>query len=402
MLLKTGLYSAVLTAFVVVSFTQLQEDTAAESLKVLRLIANQTTGGVALSGQLSNSTATPFQPSITAIRVNILWFASLVISLSTASFAILVKQWLRAYMAFTSTSPQGQMRIRHFRRSGLDTWRVLGIASMLPLFIQISLALFFVGLCFFTVDIHPAIGNTTIPLVGAWAFLLIASTLSPIFSSRCPFKTPALAPFTTALRTFVYVPIIMPWIHPGRLVYALFNCGFFAVRVLLVLSLYPLRKVNLVNRKAMDGFWEAIHTIIHAGLHRYELKPSECKEEKDVSRDSSRDLMILTSADTIQDNPELDSTALEATLDQLKPHWSEAIKLLVRIIGTRIPLPAFEEEPEGGHSRLKTSLQEDTRCDSTSFSPSRRFRITRRFRSRVCPTLPGTCMGDICLSFYSL
>ncbi|KAI0825791.1 hypothetical protein BC629DRAFT_1261593, partial [Irpex lacteus] len=184
-----GLYSGVLTAFVIVSFVQLQEDTAAESLRVLRVIANQTVVN-AVSATPSPINPPPFQPSLAAKRVNVLWFASLVISLSTASLSILVKQWLRSYMAFASSSPQGALRIRHFRRAGLQTWRVFGIASMLPLLLQVSLALFFIGLCFFTADVDPIIGNTTLPLVCAWAFLFTATTLSPIFSANCPYKTP--------------------------------------------------------------------------------------------------------------------------------------------------------------------------------------------------------------------
>ncbi|KAI0084675.1 hypothetical protein BDY19DRAFT_857279, partial [Irpex rosettiformis] len=192
----TGLYSAVLTAFVIVSYPQLQEDTAGETLQVLRLIAAQTATYSITGGQLVNSTATapstspPFQPSAAAIRINALWFASLVISLAVASISIFVKQWLRAYMSFASASPQGQLRIRHFRRSGIEAWRVFEIASTLPLLLQISLALFFVGLCIFTFDVHPVIGKTTLPLVCAWAFLLAVIIMSPIFSSRCPYKTP--------------------------------------------------------------------------------------------------------------------------------------------------------------------------------------------------------------------
>ncbi|KAI0706133.1 hypothetical protein BC835DRAFT_1260555, partial [Cytidiella melzeri] len=192
----TGLYSAVLTAFVVISYPQLQEDTAAETLQVMRVIANQTARYAIVGGQLLNTTAaslvpsTPFEPSLAAIRVNVLWFSSLVISLSTASLGILVKQWLREYMAFCTSSLQGQLRVRQFRRSGLDKWKVFGIASVLPLLIQLSLSLFFVGLCFFTIDIHPTIGRTTIPLVCIWGLFVTAVTLSPIFSSRCPYKTP--------------------------------------------------------------------------------------------------------------------------------------------------------------------------------------------------------------------
>ncbi|KAI0776499.1 hypothetical protein BC629DRAFT_1701578, partial [Irpex lacteus] len=113
----TGLYSAVLTAFVIVSYPLLQDP-------------NQASASMSMS--TPSTPSSPFQPSISAIHINILWFASLVISLATASFAILVKQWLRGYMAFATASPQGQLRVRHFRRSGLTAWRVFGIASSLP------------------------------------------------------------------------------------------------------------------------------------------------------------------------------------------------------------------------------------------------------------------------------
>ncbi|KAI0803302.1 hypothetical protein BC629DRAFT_1284213, partial [Irpex lacteus] len=196
LLVFAGLYSAVLTAFVIVSYPQLQEDTAAETLHVLRLIANQTASYMVLGGQFVNTTAvvpahTSFsQPSTAAILTNALWFSSLVISLSSASFSILVKQWLRAYTAFATASPQGQLRVRQYRRTGLEAWKVFAIASTLPLLLQLALALFFIGLCFFTVDIHPAIGNTTLPLVCAWAFLFTTVTFAPIFSAHCPYKTP--------------------------------------------------------------------------------------------------------------------------------------------------------------------------------------------------------------------
>ncbi|KAI0758447.1 hypothetical protein BC629DRAFT_1272688, partial [Irpex lacteus] len=72
-------------------------------------------------------------------------------------------------------------------------WRVFGIASTLPLLLQISLALFFAGLCIFTWDVHPTLGKTTLPLVGAWACLFLVVTITPSFTARCPYTTPALA-----------------------------------------------------------------------------------------------------------------------------------------------------------------------------------------------------------------
>ncbi|KAI0732776.1 hypothetical protein BC629DRAFT_1262454, partial [Irpex lacteus] len=173
----TGLYSAVLTAFVIVSYPLLQDP-------------NQASASMSMSMSTPSTPSTPFQPSITAIRINVLWFASLVISLATASSAILVKQWLRSYLKFASASPQGQLRIRHFRRAGLETWKVFGIASTLPLLLQVSLALFFAGLCLFTQDVYPAVGHITLPLVCAWLFFFVVVTISPSFTAQCPYTTP--------------------------------------------------------------------------------------------------------------------------------------------------------------------------------------------------------------------
>ncbi|KAI0821132.1 hypothetical protein BC629DRAFT_428264 [Irpex lacteus] len=309
-----GLYSGVLTAFVIVSFTQLQEDTAAESLKVLRIIANQTSN----AAETMLTAPLPFQPSLTAKRVNVLWFASLIISLSTASLAILVKQWLRAYMAFASSSPQGQLRIRHFRRSGLETWRVFGIASMLPLLLQISLALFFVGLCFFTADIDPVIGFTTLPLVCAWAFLFITVTLAPAFSARCPYKTPALSSVTTTIRTRVW----------------------FLLRLTLGFVIpYPFHFLPVKLSLWLRGSAGYLPWHLSINKYRRRLRRRARKEEADVLNDASKDLAILASADAIQANFELDLAIVEDVLKQTRPGPYEALEFLVQIIANRVPFP---------------------------------------------------------------
>ncbi|KAI0338489.1 hypothetical protein BDW22DRAFT_1337812, partial [Trametopsis cervina] len=190
----TGLFSAVLAAFVLIAYTLLQPDAAGASLSVVTQMSTQG-ASYHVEGDFINSTTPatpppPFQPTHNAIVVNDLWTASLIISLATASFAILVKQWLRQYIKYTTSFPQGRMRVRHFRREGLERWYVLEIAGFLPFLLQISLALFFVGLCYFTAEVHPSVRNTTLPLVCGWAFLFIAATVFPIFSAQCPYKTP--------------------------------------------------------------------------------------------------------------------------------------------------------------------------------------------------------------------
>ncbi|KAI0340536.1 hypothetical protein BDW22DRAFT_1334028, partial [Trametopsis cervina] len=194
LLVFTGLFSAVLAAFVLVAYTLLQPDAAGTTLSVVTQMSTQG-ASYHVEGEFINSTTPvapppPSEPTHNAIIVNDLWTASLIISLATASFAILVKQWLRQYMKFTTSFPQGRMRVRRFRREGLERWYVLEMAGLLPFLLQISLALFFVGLCYFTADLHLSVRNTTLPLVCSWAILFIAATIFPIFSAQCPYKTP--------------------------------------------------------------------------------------------------------------------------------------------------------------------------------------------------------------------
>ncbi|EKM50859.1 uncharacterized protein PHACADRAFT_75372, partial [Phanerochaete carnosa HHB-10118-sp] len=197
LLVFTGLYSAVLSAFVIESYTDLQPDPNTQMTFLLERIANQTQSYSITSGTL-NSTAQPpspppqFTAPLWAVRVNGLWFASLIISLATASFSMLVKQWLREYLASEYTSPQERLRARQYRKPGLGKWKVFEIAAVLPMLLQLSLGLFFLGLCFFTANVDDQMGLTCIPLVSGWAFLFVAATLAPLVSPRCPYKMPLL------------------------------------------------------------------------------------------------------------------------------------------------------------------------------------------------------------------
>ena len=163
-------------------------------------IADQTASYMVYAGVI-NSTFTPttIPPairtqglSVNDIRVSVLWFASLMISLIAASSAILVKQWLREYLAVENPSPQARLRVRHLRYPQLAKWRVFEIAAVPPLLLQLSLGLFFVGMCYFTLAIHRSIGYTTLPLVVGWATCFFCITVPPFAFPRCPYRTPLL------------------------------------------------------------------------------------------------------------------------------------------------------------------------------------------------------------------
>lgn len=210
---KAGLYSAALSAFLVESYKNLQEDKQDTIVGLLQKIATQS---FVSSGAYTNSTTTlsasiPFEPPSWAIHVNVLWFASLVLSIAVASLGILVKQWLREYLAMEYSSPRLRLRARNYRKPALDKWKVFEIASILPMVLQVSVGLFFVGLCVFTSAVHDSVRNTTVPIVCAWAFFFVITTIAPLFSPRCPFKTVFLKRALKAGRRYIipYVKCII-------------------------------------------------------------------------------------------------------------------------------------------------------------------------------------------------
>ncbi|KAJ3559535.1 hypothetical protein NM688_g277 [Phlebia brevispora] len=210
LLVFAGLYSAVLTSFLVQSYQNLLQNPQEVMVDLLRQISSQTSSYTLSNGYL-NSTASPFslassgpfQPAITDVRVNTCWFASLILSLSTASFGILVKQWAQEYLTIHRTVPQVRIRIRLFRYHGIQEWKLFDIAAALPLVLQLSLALFFTGLCFFTSEINPTLSTTSLCLVCGWAMLFSFTFVAPLMSARCPYNTAFLKSAFRRLRPHV-------------------------------------------------------------------------------------------------------------------------------------------------------------------------------------------------------
>ncbi|KAK0431257.1 hypothetical protein EV421DRAFT_1720691, partial [Armillaria borealis] len=158
LLVFAGLFSAVVTTFVVQTSQNLQVDysqvTATllfELIDVQRAAANGT-----LVNDVPRSDLTPFSdfhPTISDSLVNGLWFTSLSFSLATALFAVLTKQWIHQYIAMPSGTPRDRGRIRQFRYMGLEQWGVGFIIGLLPLLLSMSLGIFLVGLVLFLVPL---------------------------------------------------------------------------------------------------------------------------------------------------------------------------------------------------------------------------------------------------------
>ncbi|KAI0792693.1 hypothetical protein C8Q75DRAFT_577015 [Abortiporus biennis] len=205
LLVIAGLFSAVLTGFIVELFKTLQEDNDDQILAMLTQISHQLSGFQVLEGRINSTipfTSNPpstFQKSPLNVRVNILWFMSLTFSLITASLGMLVKQWLREYLSNNSLSPRTHVRTRHYRHIGVKKYRVFEIASFLPLLLQISLILFLIGLSDFLSALNTAVGRVVSALVFTWLALYCTTAIAPILSAQTPWKTPFLMrPLTIA------------------------------------------------------------------------------------------------------------------------------------------------------------------------------------------------------------
>lgn len=125
LLVFAGLFSAVVTTFVVqtlqslqLDFNQVSASLLFELVSVQRALANGTSVDDVPSSQLTPTSS--FSPSSLIVWTNGLWFVSLSLSLTIALVAVLTKQWIHHYISVPSGTPRYRSRIRHFRYMGLE------------------------------------------------------------------------------------------------------------------------------------------------------------------------------------------------------------------------------------------------------------------------------------------
>ncbi|EIW54294.1 uncharacterized protein TRAVEDRAFT_84217, partial [Trametes versicolor FP-101664 SS1] len=140
-LVFAGLFSAVLTTFNVQSYLLLQPAAPDPSIAVLQQISSQL-ASFSIQPPFVNSTQPPSTtrtiantpPPVPrwAVWLNALWFSGLILSLSSASVGIMVKQWLNEYSSGVSGTSRPVARVRQYRLNNLRTWRVEDIIGAIP------------------------------------------------------------------------------------------------------------------------------------------------------------------------------------------------------------------------------------------------------------------------------
>ncbi|KAJ3818608.1 hypothetical protein F5880DRAFT_1216760 [Lentinula raphanica] len=190
LLVFAGLFSAVVTTFIVQTSQALSVDNASLSASYLEEISTilRASGNITLISQIP-STNTTFSPASGDIWVNGLWFTSLTVALSVALFAVLAKQWLRQYMSIVTGTPRERAFIRQFRFDGLKTWKVQAIISILPVLLHLSLVLFLIGLVIFLIPLNTSIAYVTGVITVVIIVSYLAATFLPLYIVQCPYRT---------------------------------------------------------------------------------------------------------------------------------------------------------------------------------------------------------------------
>ncbi|KAF8684193.1 hypothetical protein RHS04_01528 [Rhizoctonia solani] len=142
-----GLFSAVVTAFLIESYKNLKSDadaalvTAVSARRIVDLFeANISREPPPPRNPLPVIDVDGFRPSRNDVVINTLWFFSLALSMSVALIAMLVKEWNDVYRRGNRFTPYYvQARTRQARYKRLKKWGVRKIVRILPVIMHIAL-----------------------------------------------------------------------------------------------------------------------------------------------------------------------------------------------------------------------------------------------------------------------
>uniref|UniRef100_A0A4Y9YJD7 DUF6535 domain-containing protein n=1 Tax=Dentipellis fragilis TaxID=205917 RepID=A0A4Y9YJD7_9AGAM len=217
-LIFSGLFSAVVSAFVVDSYKSLQPDPSETTALVLGTISQQLaalhSGASPIPAANVAGDANIQGPSATQVGINVLWFLSLVFSLSCALGATLVQQWARTYIQGTEERfvPHERARMRTFLLDGVERFGVSAMVQGIPVLLHIALFLFLGGLIVFLFSINTTVAGTVLSICVLCALVYGVLTLLPAIFDACPYRTPL-----SSVVWNLYASARETVAHPGRM-----------------------------------------------------------------------------------------------------------------------------------------------------------------------------------------
>ena len=163
-----------------------------------------------------------FTPSPSAVRINTLWFLSLIFSLATVLIGIIALQWLREHLRPQSDlEPQIAFSLHYLNVESLDRWYLPQIFTALPLLLQIGLVLFLAGTLDFLWSLNHSVAVPVAVAIGVILLFLLWTSISPTIQalfllfprwkwatrprSPCPYRSPQSWAFYRLLRPLINI-----------------------------------------------------------------------------------------------------------------------------------------------------------------------------------------------------
>ncbi|KAI0261636.1 hypothetical protein BC834DRAFT_829988, partial [Gloeopeniophorella convolvens] len=189
MLIFTGLFSVIVAIFLVETCKTLQPDTGKQTVAILAQLATRLDGAALPVSSLDQ--ALKFKKSTSAIRVNILMFLSLFMSVTSALLSTLIQQWAREYLQYSqpSATPRERGRVRAYLFEGISQFQMRRLVYGVPVLPHISVFLFFFALSDFLHSVDGLIGRiacySSVGIVAAY----LALSLFPLIVKNSPYRT---------------------------------------------------------------------------------------------------------------------------------------------------------------------------------------------------------------------
>src|SRR5579863_9164410 len=188
---KTGLFSAIVGAFIIEFYKQLSPDSGDQTVALLCQMSQQLpnfTNGTCSPPQAGES----FSPSAPIIWANAMWMMSLLFSLTSALFATLLQQWARRYVETPQvpSEPKQRAHIRSYLFFGTRKYHMRTAVETAPTLLHISVFLFLAGFVTIFFTIHRTVAIIVSISVGIFVVAYVALTILPYPNHDCPYRTP--------------------------------------------------------------------------------------------------------------------------------------------------------------------------------------------------------------------
>ena len=187
---KTGLFSAVVAAFIIEFYKTLSPNSGDQTVALLEQISQQLAN--LPNGTYSNTANQPSPPSASMIWVNAMWLISFVFSLASALIATLLQEWARRYVEIPDAqiTPHYLARVRSFLFLGTELYKMRTIVRIGFSLLHLSVYLFFGGLVILFHTINKKVAISVDIAVGISGLAYTALTIVPCLDVACPYRTP--------------------------------------------------------------------------------------------------------------------------------------------------------------------------------------------------------------------